>query len=148
MRIDLYVNKSDKRVINKNIELKRQENVKLLEECEIIKPNLKLTLNDDLLKCNYLYIEKFKRFYFIDNIKIMSQNIAIIECSVDVLMSFSTVICDSQLNITRSSNRRNNYLIDSGIKKSSKKVMRYEKIPTTIFDIDSTNILILNGGSL
>lgn len=41
---------------------------------------------------NYMYIEEFKRWYFIDDIKTVSDNIWEITASVDVLFSFITDI--------------------------------------------------------
>lgn len=62
---------------------------------------------------NYVYIPNFNRYYFIDNIVSLRNNVWTLSLSVDVLMSFKEQIKECDGFIARNEFEFNNYLIDN-----------------------------------
>lgn len=88
--VDLYINKSDNNVINKNISGKTTVNGTLKESCTIINPEILLfnVTENSLVNINYCYISTFGRYYYVNNIEIVNNKLVKIICHCDVLMSF------------------------------------------------------------
>lgn len=62
---------------------------------------------------NYVYIPNFNRYYFIDNIVSLRNNVWTLSLSVDVLMSFKEQIKECDGFIARNEFEFNHYLIDN-----------------------------------
>lgn len=62
---------------------------------------------------NYVYIPNFNRYYFIDNIVSLRNNVWTLSLSVDVLMSFKDQIKECDGFIARNEFEFNHYLIDN-----------------------------------
>ena len=62
---------------------------------------------------NYVYIPNFSRYYFIDNIVSLRNNVWTLSLSVDVLMSFKEQIKECDGFIARNEFEFNDYLIDN-----------------------------------
>lgn len=86
MKIKLYNNISDKKVVNKNIIYVNELEGNIKENTDIINPVILLNINS--IDFNYIYIEAFNRYYYVNNIKLIRNNLFEIDCHVDVLMSF------------------------------------------------------------
>ena len=75
-----------------------------------------LTLNGaavaNLWQFNYIRLDEFDRYYFIDDIISIANNLWEVHCHVDVLMSWKDEIKTNNALILRSSNRGNPYLQD------------------------------------
>ena len=104
MRVILYNTTSDNRVFNKNIALIKEIDAELKDANDVISPTLKLQLFKGWEKVNYIYIESFNRYYYVNTIKQLLGNTILLNCSVDVLMSNKdairnlTCIIDKQEN--------------------------------------------------
>ena len=83
----LYKNTSDNRVISKNITLIKEVSIELKSNVDFISPTIFLQTFDGCEDANYLYIEEFKRYYFVNNITHLTGGRISLSCSVDVLMS-------------------------------------------------------------
>ena len=83
----LYKNTSDNRVISKNISLIKEVSIELKSNVDFISPTIFLQTFDGCEDVNYLYIEEFKRYYFVNNINHITGGRISLNCSVDVLMS-------------------------------------------------------------
>ena len=83
----LYKNTSDNRVISKNITLIKEVSIELKSNVDFISPTIFLQTFDGCEDVNYLYIEEFKRYYFVNNINHLTGGRISLNCSVDVLMS-------------------------------------------------------------
>lgn len=130
MRAKLYYNKSDKRYINKELEQIYPHSegtppewiyVEFIEPTSIVNPRLILSTETNVLQANYLFLEDFGRYYYINNHTLENGRI-IIECKVDVLMSFKTDIMNEKVILDRISVQKdlqNYYLEDEEIKKLS-----------------------------
>ena len=106
MRVILYNTTSDNRVLSKNITLIKQIDAELKDANNVISPTLKIQRFEDWEKVNYIYIESFNRYYYVNTIKQLLGNTILLDCSVDVLMSNKnairnlTCIIDKQENST------------------------------------------------
>ena len=112
----LYKNTSDNRVISKNITLIKEVSIELKSNVDFISPAIFLQTFDGCEDVNYLYIEEFKRYYFVNNINHLTVGRISLNCSVDVLMSNKndilalSCIIDKQESI--SSNFSDKYIDD------------------------------------
>ena len=115
MQIKLYNNANVKNSINKVLQNELVLTGTLKEPCSILSPQIKVIKQDDILLKNYCYIEKFKRYYFIENITIENNNFLTLDLSVDVLESFKTDILNSTQVIGRQENSFDLKIVDSEI---------------------------------
>ena len=90
MNLTLYKNSSDNRCINKKITQVLSLSGNLKNESSVMNPIVIIETN--IIDFNYLYIQEFKRYYYVDNITILRTNLIQVEASVDVLMSNKDVI--------------------------------------------------------
>ena len=107
MIISLFQYKGAPRAINKNGRFtgyKTENNVQLKEPSSITDPRLILVYNKSYLSCNYLYIQDFHRYYFINNINVLPGGRLEITAHVDVLYTYSKQILSSGAFVERKSN--------------------------------------------
>ena len=109
MVIQFLHNKSEYNTINKDTELIVEKTITLKNDCDLVNPYVVLKLDDVLFLSNYAYIPKFKRYYFITGIEILSKTLVAVSMHVDVLESFKSDILAGTVHITESSNTDNNY---------------------------------------
>ena len=112
MKIVLYNNKSDSRVINKTIVQLNEIDVILKNANNIMSPEIMLQTKTLPIEANYCYIADFGRYYYINAQRLENGNISRIELTVDVLMSFKNMILQSKVVAERTSNKYNRYLPD------------------------------------
>lgn len=103
MVIQFLHNKSEYNTINKNTELIVEKIITLKNDCDLVNPYVVLKLDDVLFLSNYAYIPKFKRYYFITGIEILSKTLVAVSMHVDVLESFKSDILAGTVHITESS---------------------------------------------
>ena len=109
MVIQFLHNKSEYNTINKDTELVVEKTSTLKNECDLVNPYVVLKLEDVLFLSNYAYIPKFKRYYFITGIEILSKTLVAVSMHVDVLESFKSDILTGTVHITESSNTDSYY---------------------------------------
>ena len=109
MVIQFLHNKSEYNTINKNTELIVEKTITLKNDCDLVNPYVVLKLDDVLFSSNYAYIPKFKRYYFITGIEILSKTLVAVSMHVDVLESFKSDILAGTVHITESSDTDNYY---------------------------------------
>lgn len=90
MNLTLYKNSSDNRCINKKIKQVLSLSGNLKNESSIMNPTVIIETN--IIDFNYLYIKEFNRYYYVNNITILRNNLIQVDASVDVLMSNKDVI--------------------------------------------------------
>ena len=112
MKIVLYNNKSDSRVINKTIVQLNEIDVILKNANNIMSPDIMLQTKTLPIEANYCYIADFGRYYYINAQRLENGNISRIELTVDVLMSFKSMILSSTVVAERTTNKYNRYLPD------------------------------------
>ena len=87
MDINFYYNSSDNRCITKKLTDKKTISGTLRDETSIINPIIIIN-NTTPIRYNYAYIPEFKRYYYINNIESVRNNVWKLYLQVDPLMSF------------------------------------------------------------
>lgn len=139
MKISLYNTTSEPNRLIKDLSLiKEVENAKVTNTADSL--NLQVVLKrdivDDFTKINYIYVDSFKRYYFA---KVTIENgFIILDCSVDVLMSYANSIKKLTANVDRNEFLKNGYLQDNNYK-----VLSYEQVVCKSFPRGLTNDSII-----
>ena len=90
------------------VELKRDVVEKLIADDE----NKNIVILDKLLKSNYCYISDFNRYYYIDDIVSIANNLWEISLDCDVLYTYKDKIIENDAFIDRQENLYNDEIID------------------------------------
>lgn len=123
--------------------------VQLKAPCDILNPVFILSYNSGYLTANYLYCPEFKRYYFINNIQVITGNRIEISCSVDVLMSYNSQIKNLSCNISRNESLRSAYISDSNkplTTKTQTQTYAFSKNPFVTTDMYTNYVLTVIGG--
>lgn len=123
--IKLGVLRNEKRAVSKNVLFDAQYEGVLKEDCSIIDPVI--IVQDDLAGMalhNYMQIEVFSRFYFIENFISIDGGFVEIHAHVDVLASFAYSIYELRGIIAKQSNAFNLYLEDGSLRELSYPTIR------------------------
>ena len=75
MKAILYKNTSDNRVLNKSITLVKEVDIELKDDNNVISPIIKLHRFDGCEEVNYLYIEEFSRYYYVNSARPLVGNL-------------------------------------------------------------------------
>lgn len=111
MKVSIYKNLSENSVIGKNKTLVYETECEIKGESSIINPVLILKYNEQLFASNYVCIPSWSRYYFIDDVRVLTGGRVEVSLSVDVLESFKDAILE--LNVILSDTEQtgvNNYL--------------------------------------
>ena len=137
-----YNTESSVNTINKDINFVTDIDVKFKDEVNIYNPSIVLKY-DDLIDFNYIYIDKFKRYYFIEAVEVFPNKIYHLTLKCDVLMSFKDDILASYGNIISQTNYNDYYNFDY-----SSEVRKETNIynSNVILDDVKTTILCTIGG--
>lgn len=144
--IDLYKNESPVEKIGKTLNSQSTiNNVALKRDTSILRPVLLLNTNISIFQYNYMYISEFGRYYFIDDIRSINDNLWEISAHVDVLETYKNNILENTAVIKRQETTFNTYLNDP-----EWKVYAYEqkvayKFKKTPFKKDLEYVLITAG---
>lgn len=139
MKIILYNTTSENNRLAKSLtKILDIENAKVLSSNNLL--NLQIFIKRDLVsdfnKINYLYIDSYKRYYFVD--VTIENGFLVLNCSVDVLMTYESAILNLTATVTRNENLKNGYLEDKNYN-----IMSYENIVCKTFPNGLTNDSII-----
>ena len=98
MELQIYNNNSNTNVLNKNITLVNTLDFSLKTDNSILHPILILK---NYSTGNYCYIEKFKRYYYITDIKLLTGGLYQLQLEVDVLMTYKDVIMTNPISTSK-----------------------------------------------
>lgn len=144
--VDLYVNNSPVEKIGKDLTGSHTINdVVLKRDTSILKPVLLVNSAQDIYTYNYMYISEFGRYYFIDDIRSVNNNMWEISAHVDVLETYKSQILGNQAVIKRQSAKYNTYLNDPEWKTYAYEQIVAFKFPSTVFSKDLKYILTVAG---
>lgn len=134
MKVYIYKTENEKNKLNKTLELVKELDVKLLNNTEILKPFIEVTNIplEELTKANYMYIPDLNRYYFIDNMELMTSGLVYISGSVDVLMSYLDSILNIRGTVKRSESLKNGYIIDENYKSVSYSQITTKRFPNSM----------------
>lgn len=117
MKITIGTTNSDRRVLHKNYNLPPENTyeVTVKDNCSVLNPVFILTYRNGVAQCNYCKCESFGRFYYIDDVVMLTGGRCEIHCSVDVLESYQSQIENLTVNVSRQadSGKRNPKISDS-----------------------------------
>lgn len=128
MTVKFYKMTSTANTINKKKTQIQQSDCQLYDETDILNPSLLMKYNQNLLSSNYIFIEEFERFYFINNIDIIDGNRMRLSCHVDVLETYWDRIKDTNQHIVRNSEKYNLYMRDDVIQVTQRTLTQVKTI--------------------
>ena len=115
--IKLMLNNSEPNRIDKKLDTIMSVQGTLKDETSIIDPIITIECNmSDVRNANYMHITAFNRYYFIRNIRSITNNLVEFTCHVDVLMSFRSEILANSAIIRKQENVWNLYLNDGSLR--------------------------------
>lgn len=131
MQIILYRYNTYKNKVDKTLFLKLVETLEgtLKEDVSIITPTIRYEY-DSFIEFNYVYIPDFKRYYFVDDVRVLSNKIYEADLSVDVLMTYKDNILELDGFVDRCSSEINPNIID-------KKRVIEQGFDTEIYTVDN-----------
>lgn len=91
MQINLYITSDEKNVIEKRMSLPYVIEGSLKNESSVVDPTIVIR-DENPINYNYCYIESFRRYYFITNMRSIRNNVWELYLHVDVLMSYKEQI--------------------------------------------------------
>mgnify|MGYP006874637377 CR=1 FL=1 len=143
MTVTLYKNTSDARCISKNLSEGIEITCREFDNGSIMNPRLIVEYNSEYANKNYCFISDFGRYYYINNIEITNGKRCIINCSVDVLMTYAGSIRNVNATIVRRQGSGTTTIPDSSITlKTAPNVQDY--IFTGNADVFTSGAYILN----
>lgn len=141
----LYQNKSSNARIDKELDHLHTYDCILKDTTSIVNPTIRIKATDvNVTKGNYGYIPKFKRFYYINNVRTINADIWEIDLHCDVLMSFRDDIIDHTVIFNHSEKAFNMYLNDGSLQMDSRPKITWDKFPNSLTE-EGTYVLILAG---
>lgn len=113
MTINLYNCTAENEVVDKTSYMSGNVSTSCeMVNTDVLNPVLKLSSN--FLDKNYVLIPDFEnRYYFVSSIEMLRGGHMLMNCHVDVLMTYKDVILQTSCNIVRQENAPNNKLVDN-----------------------------------
>lgn len=143
----LKVNSSPVEKIGKTLSEGLDFSVTLKEGTSILRPVLILasTSQAPITGYNYMYISDFGRYYFIDDVKSIHNNMWEVSAHVDVLETYKTAILANSAVIRRQTAQYNLYLDDPEFHTYNYEQIQTKKFPANTFTKTLSYILTING---
>ena len=144
MDIKLYKISDDNEKINKSLGTAIDiSNVSIKETTDVTRPVVRITTSTNLSKYNYMYIERYGRYYYIERIETTPTGLWVLYTRCDVLMSYKSQILALDGTITRAESLYNGYLNDPEYKS-----LAFRKIVTKQFPnaMTSDNLILITIG--
>ena len=151
-KAQLFYCKDDRRYLKKSCDpIGSEFTINLIEPTNVKEPTLYFSRNIEVMKANYIFIEDFGRYYFFKKPPTFDGERFIIECRVDVLMSFAPEIENAIVCIERASNNANFYIDDSEVRLNnytSYEILDFNPIDSLHFSDDTSQMVMVCSGSL
>ena len=140
MKIDLYKNTTEENAIEKIITDKKTIEGTLKTTIDITDFSVIFNFFEDWNNYNYVYIEKLKRYYFVESKRILNNSLVEYDLIEDVLMSFKDLIREQNILLTESeiafNGSKNNYIAENKLTVANNYEME------DLFNTDKSGILI------
>lgn len=134
MTIQLYNNLSDPRALRKSITAVGSSfTCDITENCSVENPSFIFELDNNKLGANYLYVSEWNKYYYITSHDILNKHEVVLNCHIDVLMSFKNAILNSDIICERSSSNVNKYIPDTACADRGTIQQIFRKCSTTPF---------------
>lgn len=140
MKVDLYKNTTEENAIEKIIVDKKTIEGTLKTTIDITDFSVIFNFFEDWNNYNYVYIEKLKRYYFIESKRIVNNSLVEYDLIEDVLMSFKDLIRHQNILLTESekafNGSKNNYIAENKLTVANSYKME------DLFNTDKSGVLI------
>lgn len=140
MKIDLYKNTTEENAIEKIIVDKKTIDGTLKTTIDITDFSVIFNFFEDWNNYNYVYIEKLKRYYFVESKRIVNNSLVEYDLIEDVLMSFKDLIREQNILLTESetafTGSKNNYTAENKLTVANSYEME------DLFNTDKSGVLI------
>lgn len=140
MKIDLYKNTTEENAIEKIIVDKKTIEGTLKTTIDITNFSVIFNFFEDWNNYNYVYIEKLKRYYFVESKRIVNNSLVEYDLIEDVLMSFKDLIRQQNILLTESetafNGSKNNYTAENKLTVANSYEME------DLFNTDKSGVLI------
>lgn len=147
MNLTLYYNSSERKVIGKSLQSVGNVTGILKGDASIMNPVFILESNNGYLSgVNYLYWQEGNRYYFIDDIQVLTGSRMALYCSVDVLESYKNNIKQQVAIIDKQQTVSNMYFNDGSFRKDTREFYTVKSFENGFNDVGEY-ILITAGGS-
>lgn len=149
MEINLYENSSENYVVSKNIVMKQSlQNCVLKEGTSVENPVILVRNTSNISSYNYMYIPDFHRYYYIEEIVSVNNNLWELHGHVDVLQTYGNAIRQQTATCKRQENLFNMYLDDPEFKTYNKStvVTKLFTGATAPLSKDLSYVLVVAGG--
>ena len=111
----IYNYKGQPNTINKKLTPLGMLNVTLQPEINVHNPTLKIHIPPNMYGFNYVYIEDFKKYYFVENVRYIGGQTYLLTLSLDVLQTYKDVILQSTALIVESDNANRDLSLNSNV---------------------------------
>jgi hypothetical protein len=111
----LYNYKGQPNTINKALTPLGTINVALRPELNVHNPTLKIQMPPNIYGFNYVYLEDFRKYYFVDNFRYVGGNTCLLTLSLDVLQTYQDVILQSTALIVESDHANRDLSVNSNV---------------------------------
>lgn len=144
MTITLYNNSSEKNKIGKSLSVVDTLTGTIKDPSSIIRPEITIERTSPT-GFNYCYIDEFGRYYFVNDVVVIHNNIMRLRLSVDVLESFKNEILAQNVIIDKNTTDNDKYLPDENWKVNVKTKTDIVNFPSGLLE-SGEFILITAGG--
>ena len=144
MNVITYTISDDTYKVNKTLGTgTTYENVVMKSETDTVHPVLTIQSTENLSNVNYLYIERYGRYYFAEKPIAVKNGVWEVHCKSDPLMSFKNSLLNITGTVTRSESLYNGYLNDSEYK-----ALAYRDVYTLAFpnEVNNDSLILLTIG--
>lgn len=146
MQITIGQTTDDRRTIQKSF-TGTDIAVQVKQPCDILHPVFILTWSSSYVHDNYVHAPDLGRYYYIDNVILLTGNRAEIQCSVDVLMSYSTDILSLTCVVSRQEHASLSMITDPDIMIKNYAIIDTYPFPTKFDFAFGTYVMQVLGGS-
>lgn len=122
------------------------QNVVMKSETDTVHPTLTIQTTANLSNVNYVYIERYGRYYFAEKPIAIKNGVWEVHCKSDPLMSFKTSLLNVHGTITRSETMFNAYLNDPEYNAYAYRNIVTKQFPTAV-NQDTFILMTVGGGS-
>ena len=144
LSVTLYNSASPVEKIGKTLTAGGSYSCSLKDTTSVLNPVLIIRTSDSVYNYNYLYIQEFGRYYFINDIKSVNNNVWEISAHVDVLETYKSAILANEAVIRRQDKLFNLYLDDSDFHVLNYERVQTLKFPANAFSKNLTYVLVVN----
>ena len=114
MKVIFYNCTDDKKkVLKKNKKEIAIKECEIKEPCTILQPQILVSYSKNLVKANYIYIEDFDRYYFINNPKLYTGGCILFTCEADDLYNWQSYIKNKKFYIERQEQKNSSLIVDN-----------------------------------